>query len=210
MPFEGFPAESFAFYRRLEKDNTTEHWHDSKAEYDRCVREPMEALAEELEPDFGPTKLFRPRRDTRFSSDKSPYKTYQGLTCGDADGVGYYLQIDAGGMLVLAGIHPFSSEHLDRYRHAVDDDTTGPELDKIIRELRRQDFDLEGERLKTQPRGFPADHPRVELLRFKSLGASRRHKPTRALQTRKAINMVRGDWGKLEPLVKWAATHAPG
>src|SRR5215831_1927826 len=67
MAFEGFPAEAFSFYERLEADNTRDFWNANKHEYQQYVREPMIALADELEDEFGPATVFRPNRDIRFS-----------------------------------------------------------------------------------------------------------------------------------------------
>jgi hypothetical protein len=71
MKFEGFSAEAFAFYDELRRNNSREWWPGNKDRYERFVREPLEALAAELEPEFGPIKTFRPFRDVRFSRDKT-------------------------------------------------------------------------------------------------------------------------------------------
>jgi uncharacterized protein (DUF2461 family) len=76
VDFEGFPAEAFEFYERLKADNSRTFWDAHKDDYQRLVREPVIALTAELEAEFGPASVFRPYRDTRFSADKSPYKTH--------------------------------------------------------------------------------------------------------------------------------------
>ncbi len=88
MAFEGFPAESFGFYERLEADNSRGFWNAHKGDYQRYVREPMLALADELEDEFGAAQVFRPYRDTRFSADKSPYKNHQGMFVQRVPGTG--------------------------------------------------------------------------------------------------------------------------
>ena len=75
MTFRGWPAAAVEFFEGLEADNTRSYWHARKPVYDDMVRGPMEALIAELEPEFGTGRVFRPNRDTRFSADKSPYKT---------------------------------------------------------------------------------------------------------------------------------------
>lgn len=209
MTFEGFGEQAFTFFCGLERDNSKDYWHSHKDVYDEHVRGPMAALAEELEPRFGKAKLFRPQRDTRFSSDKAPYKTYQGVSFSNvnADSVGYFAQIDAEGVVALAGLHPFGSGVLERYRAAVSDERSGPAFDKAVKELRRRGFEIEGEQLKTRPRGTPEDHPRLELLRYRSLGLARRHEPSKALHTRRALNMVTRDFEKLRPVVTWLERH---
>ncbi|SDL61274.1 DUF2461 domain-containing protein [Nonomuraea jiangxiensis] len=207
MAFDGIPRKAFDFYKELEANNTREHWHAHKADYDSAVRAPLQALLEELEEEFGPAKLFRPQRDTRFSNDKSPYKTSQGATVGGEGHAGYYLQLSAEGLFVGAGFHAFASDDTGRYRAAVADDKSGPELRQIVDRLTGKGFSLVGERVKTQPRGYSADHPRIELLRYKSLGAEKRIPVTKATG-KQALSGVRDSWRDLRPLVEWLATHA--
>ena len=71
MAFTGFPIAALDFYEDLEADNTKSFWTAHKKIYDESVRAPMEALAAELEKDYGPAKLFRPYRDVRFAKDKT-------------------------------------------------------------------------------------------------------------------------------------------
>src|SRR4051794_36356830 len=80
--FSGFAADAFAFYAGLEDDISKAYWTAHKKAYDEHVRDPMRALVAELQPEFGPGKLFRPNRDVRFSADKAPYKTHQGALVG--------------------------------------------------------------------------------------------------------------------------------
>ena len=78
MTFSGFPDEGLVFYEGLEADNSKSYWTEHRQAYDEHVRQPMQELADELAPEFGTPKLFRPYRDVRFSHDKTPYKTHQG------------------------------------------------------------------------------------------------------------------------------------
>ncbi|MFC4049804.1 DUF2461 domain-containing protein [Actinomadura syzygii] len=206
MGFDGIPRKAFDFYKELEADNTREHWHAHKADYDSAVREPMQTLLDELEEEFGPAKLFRPQRDTRFSNDKSPYKTNQGATVGDKGPAGYYLQLDADGLFVGGGFHAFTPDSTAGYRAAVADDKAGPEAQAIVDQLREKGFSLVGERVKTQPRGYSADHPRIELIRYKSLGAEKRIPKTKATG-RDVLSTVRDTLRDLRPLVEWLSTH---
>ena len=75
MGFHGWQAEALEFFDGLEADNSKAYWQRNKDVYDELVRGPMEALLIELEPEWGEGRIFRPYRDVRFSSDKSPYKT---------------------------------------------------------------------------------------------------------------------------------------
>ena len=75
MAFSGWQMTAIDFFDGLEEDNSREYWLANKAVYDRDVKSPMEELLAELADEFGGSKIFRPNRDVRFSSDKSPYKT---------------------------------------------------------------------------------------------------------------------------------------
>ena len=101
--FQGIPAGAFEFYAELEDNNNREWWLEHKDSYNTLVRDPVTALLAELEPRFGPGKVFRPNRDIRFSQDKSPYKTAQGGFAATQEGVGYYVQVSADGLLVGGG-----------------------------------------------------------------------------------------------------------
>jgi uncharacterized protein (TIGR02453 family) len=207
MTFTGFPDQAFAFYEGLEADNSKTYWTEHKQEYEDCVRGPLLALLHELEPEYGEAKVFRPYRDVRFSPDKSPYKTHQGAFCHRAEGVGYYFHVDADGLYVAGGFYSHSRDQTARYRAGVDDERTGAQLEKIMRTLVRHGFTPGGDQVKTRPRGCPADHPRLALMRHESLIAGRRHPPTADLSTPAALDLVRADWKRLRPLVDWVLTH---
>jgi uncharacterized protein (TIGR02453 family) len=205
--FPGFADEAFEFYAGLERDNSKAYWTANKKTYDDHVRDPMHALLAELEPEFGDGKVFRPNRDIRFSPDKSPYKTYQGAIAGPAAGIGFYVQIDANGLMVGGGFHAHSSAQVDRYRASVDADSTGGELAAIVETLEASGFQIEGERLKTRPRGIAADHPRVELLRHKSLMELKSYGTPSWVTTPAALDEVRTSWRALAPLNDWIAAN---
>jgi uncharacterized protein (TIGR02453 family) len=205
--FTGFPDEAFAFYEGLSADNSKTYWTEHKATYESAVRDPLRALVEKLGPTFGELKVFRPYRDVRFSADKSPYKTHQGAFCQRADGVGFYLQLDADGLLTAGGFYAHTREQTARYRAAVDTDSAGRELEKIMKTLGRYGFEQGGDRVRTRPRGCPPDHPRLALMRHESLTASHRLPATVELSTPAALDLVRSDWRRLRPLVDWVLTH---
>jgi uncharacterized protein (TIGR02453 family) len=173
MAFQGFPAEGFGFYQRLETDNSRSFWDAHKSDYQTYVREPVLALVDELEADFGLATVFRPQRDTRFSADKSPYKTYQGAFVERNPGTGLYLQVSADCLMAGGGFHSHAPDQVERYRAAVDSGRSGPKLAVIVAGLRDGGLVIGGDRLKARPRGVAADHSRIGLLRHRSLTASR-------------------------------------
>ncbi|NVM97074.1 DUF2461 domain-containing protein [Arthrobacter sp. SDTb3-6] len=206
--FTGIPAAAVGFYAELEEHNNRDWWLSHKDTYDAAVRQPLEALLAGLAPVFGPAKLFRPYRDVRFSPDKSPYKTAQGAFVSSHEGVGFYLQLGADGLLVGGGFHSSSPAHLARFRSAVDAPLSGAALAGLADALTEAGFAVEGQRLKTVPRGFPKDHPRAELLKHKTLSASKLLGQPAWLDTAGAREEVARHWEQLRPLVDWTIRYA--
>ncbi|ASR02798.1 DUF2461 domain-containing protein [Gordonia rubripertincta] len=208
MSFDGFPEAALDFYDDLEIDNSKFFWEQHKEIYRTAVAEPMTALAEELADEFGTAKLFRPYRDVRFSKDKSPYKTHQGAFVAVAPATGYYIQIGAPGVRVGAGFYEAGPARLAELRKAIDHDRPGPELERIVRKLLKAGWEIGGDRLKTAPRGYDVDHPRIELLRHKSLFAGRDYGFDDVIHTSALVDRVRQDWRETNTLVDWLVRHA--
>ncbi|MGY2029640.1 DUF2461 domain-containing protein [Nocardia gipuzkoensis] len=208
--FTGFPLAGPDFYEDLEADNSKAFWTAHKQIYDEAVLAPMKALVAELEPDFGPAKIFRPYRDVRFTKDKSPYKTAQGAVVRAAPGAGWYVQINAAGLYVGGGFYQGSPDQLAQLRATIDDDVRGPELAAILTELAAAGFTIGGEKLKTKPKGYDADHPRIDLLRHKSITCGREFGAPAWLETPRAAKEVRAAWEKMRPLVEWLAAVVGG
>ena len=209
MSFEGFPDEGLVFYEGLEADNSKTYWTRHKADYDAHVKTPMAALLEELAPEFGTAKVFRPYRDVRFSNDKTPYKTHQGAVV-HADGAGtgaWYVQISAEGLYVAGGSWRLESDQVARYRRAVADDVQGPRLQAEVDRLAAAGWLVRGEKLTRVPAGYSADTDRVELLKHKSLAAGRTWEPAEWLYTRGALDEVRTAWRDLTTLNTWLADN---
>lgn len=206
--FDGIPAAAIGFYAELEHNNNRDWWLEHKSAYNESVKEPLVALLAGLEPRFGPGKIFRPNRDVRFSPDKSPYKTAQGAFASYQEGVGYYLQLSADGLLVGGGYHSHSPAQLARYRNSADASGTGESLQQIVDAITAAGFAVEGEKLKTVPRGFAREHPRAELLKHKSLSASVALGQPGWLSTESAGQEIARLWEQLRPLVDWVGRHA--
>lgn len=176
MAFSGWPAEAVEFYEGLEADNTKTFWTAHKPVYDNSVHAPMAELLDELAEEFGPGRIARPYRDVRFRTDKSPYKTaiYAILEGGG------YVNFSAEGLTAGIGYYQMAPDQLDRYRRGVADDTQGVALVGIIGRLTAKQVQVEGSAsLKTAPKGYPKDQPRIDLLRHKGLIAWR-HWPVAA------------------------------
>jgi uncharacterized protein (TIGR02453 family) len=209
--FTGFPAEAFTWFAGLQADNSKAWFHAHRPTYDEAVRGPLEALLEELADELGGiVKLFRQHRDTRFSADKSPYKTTTyGLIAQRPDGLpALYAQLSESGLFAGSGYHVLAADQLTRFRDAVAEDTSGTELEDAIATAHAAGIQTWGEALKTAPRGYPRDHPRAALLRHKSLIAgARRDAGPDGIARAAAIAHARVTWAACAPLNAWLDAH---
>jgi uncharacterized protein (TIGR02453 family) len=203
MAFSGWPEEALDFYEGLAADNSKTYWTKHKQTYDAAVLRPMTELVEELAPEFGETKIFRPYRDVRFSKDKTPYKTHIGAMVGSG-----YIQLSAQGLAAGDGMYGMAPDQLDRYRLAVAADRTGGELEEVITAVEKHGIGVAGrDVLKTAPRGYPADHPRIGLLRYKGIVAWKEWPVQDWLETAAARDQVAGFLRATRPLSAWLAEN---
>jgi uncharacterized protein (TIGR02453 family) len=204
MAFRGWPAEAVEFFEGLEADNSKTYWQAHKADYEKLVKAPMEALLRELTSSYGEGKIFRPYRDVRFSADKTPYKTNIAATVSN----GGYISLSSEGLGVGSGYYMPAPDQLERYRAAVADDMSGPQLVKIVDKLRKAGHEVNGhEALKTAPKGYPKDHPRIELLRQKGLIVWRQWPVGAWLGTAQAKKRVTDVFTAAKPMNTWLDTH---
>ncbi len=200
MAFRGWPDEAIDFYDGLEEDNSRAYWTAHKAVYDESVKAPMEELLAELAPEFGEGKIFRPNRDVRFSHDKSPYKTAIGAVLG----AGGYVQLSGAGLAVGRGMYTMAPDQLERFRDAIDDEKSGVKLAALVAEARAGGVEVTAhDALKTAPRGYPKDHPRIELLRLKGLHTWKQWPAAAWLATPKAKSRVVEVLRQAGPIMDW-------
>ena len=204
MTFHGWTDAILDFYDGLDADNSKTYWQAHKKVYDERVLEPMQELLADLAKEFGEPKIFRANRDIRFSADKTPYKTQIGATLA-ARG---YVQVSAGGLAVASGTYSFASDQLARYRRAVALDLPGEALTRIVDDARAAGLtSTAASTLTTAPRGYPKDHPRIELLRMKGLVTWKQWPVEPWLATAKARDKVVGVLRASVPLVQWLEAH---
>jgi uncharacterized protein (TIGR02453 family) len=204
MAFSGWPEEALDFYDGLEADNSKTYWTANKAVYEDTILRPMAELTEELAAEFGEPKIFRPYRDLRFSRDKSPYKTHIGALVGEVG----YVQLSAEGLGAGAGRWELGTDEVARYRDAVASDGPGAELERVIARIEKEGITVHGHGvLKSAPRGYPADHPRIGLLRYKGLTAWRQWPVEPWLETAEAKDHIISFFRTARPLCIWLTTH---
>lgn len=180
--FPGFSPQALTFLRNLKRNNRREWFQPRKAEYERLIKLPMLDLIGCLNEEFArfapnyvapPQKAtYRIYRDTRFSKDKSPYKTHISAifprnTASKKEGAVFYFHFTEKELLVFGGVYMPEPEELLAYRTLLQE--RYHELQEILRgpKLRRMVGDLQGEQLSRMPKGFPVDHPAESLLRGK-------------------------------------------
>jgi len=207
VTFSGIPVAALDFYDDLEVDNTRSFWTEHRQVYLESVRAPMEALCAELAAEFGRAKVFRPYRDVRFSKDKTPYKTHQGAFVAVAPHTGWYVEVSPRGVRTAGGFYATDAPQLASLRAAMAEGLTGERLQALLDELAGSGFEISGDRLKTSPRGYPADHPRIDLLRHRTLSATHLIGFEPVIHTAELVDLVRADWRALRPLVQWCERH---
>jgi uncharacterized protein (TIGR02453 family) len=207
MAFTGFPAEGLAFLEGLEADNSRSYWMEHKAVYDRALKGPMEALLGEIGERFQPMRMFRPNRDVRFSKDKSPYKTNVAAAGERMGGAVYYLQLTSSGLMVGSGAYMLASDQLSRFRAAIADDRKGAAFLGLVEhyaKTKAMQLNSGGEApLKTAPKGYPKDHPRIEYLRWKGAAVFQEFGDPGWLHTAKAKARIEHAWAACDPLNDW-------
>jgi uncharacterized protein (TIGR02453 family) len=201
--FTGFPHQALDFYDDLEVDNSRTFWEKHKGTYEYSVKRPMVALCAALGEEFGEAKVFRPFRDVRFAKDKTPYKTAQGAFVEVGPAIGWYAEISARGVRTGAGFYDASGERIAHIRAAIDDDRRGNDLAAMIKKLEANGWVIGGHVLKTAPRGYDLSHPRINLLRHKSLTIRHDYGFEPIIHTPELLEAVRDDWRTLRPFVEW-------
>lgn len=200
--FGGFPRGALDFLRELEDNNEREWFKANRARYDELLVAPARALGEELAPAFGRPHLFRPWNDTRFHPGP-PIKEHLGLAIGYEGAGGFYVELSLDGLLVAGGLHNPAPDQLARIRRLIDDGRTAAPLTKAIATAERAGLRLNEPALRRAPRGYPLDHPRIDLLRRKALTVSRLHEPTGWIHGPEVGRRIRAELEAAAPLVRW-------
>jgi len=198
--------EGLKFLRNLARNNDREWFTPRKAVFEAELKEPMLAIirkVNEAMESFAPAfvrpaekSLFRIYRDTRFSNNKLPYKDHvaawwsrQGME--KTSGAGYYFHIGAKEVVIAAGAYMPEKEQLAAIRHWLLDHHV--EFRKLLQKpaVKKAFDEFEGNALTRPPKGFPAEHPAMDLIRFKQWGLATTLPATTALEPGFAATLVR-------------------
>jgi uncharacterized protein (TIGR02453 family) len=195
-----FDQGAVRFLKALKANNTKAFFDAHRADYEREILAPLRELVDIAEPRYGPGRVMRQHRDLRFSRDKTPYRTTASMWAGGVGGV--YLQLSTGGLEVGGGLYEPSRDQLARARQAIaEHPDAADELAAGLQTLADEGYELAGSSLKTAPRGFPPDHPHIELLRLCHYAALR-HLPASA-----TLDEIQQAWVGVQPLLDWIDSH---
>jgi uncharacterized protein (TIGR02453 family) len=204
MAFKGWPAAAIEFFEGLEVDNSRAYFQANKKTYDEKVKGPMEELLAELSKEFGEGKIFRPNRDIRFSADKSPYKTNIAGTLSK----GGYVSLSAEALGVGSGMYMPMPDQLERLRAAIAENRSGAAIEKLVNAVRAKGIEVSAhETLKTAPKGYPKDHPRIELLRMKGMITWKQWPIASWVGTAKAKDRIIEVLHAAKPINAWLDKH---
>lgn len=220
--FQGFPQAGVQFLRDLAQNNNKAWFEANKKIYQEALQAPalslVEALGERLSDAFPPItydtrktggSLMRIHRDTRFSPDKTPYKTniammfapegYQRMAAP-----GFGLQMTTEQVELVAGLFSFDKDQLERFRQAVTEEREGAALGNVVAQMQAAgDYTLGGKELKRVPRGYDPAHPRAEWLKYKGLHAFAPPISLDVAQTPDLMDVVMHHFQTMAPLQGW-------
>lgn len=228
--FDGFPEAGLQFLRDIADNNNKEWFQANRPAFDEMLVAPAQSFVvtlgrrlQEIDSQIvydtstnGRGVLMRFYRDTRFSEDKSPYKT--NIAGMFTDGMGkktnrpsFGFHMGENSMELMAGMFKFTKEQLTAYRQAVDSAETGSELASTLHDLgQRGDFHVVGEHYKRVPREYHADHPRGDLLRYAGLYVHPTALGADYLTSPKLVDVCFNLFNEMAPVYHWLSHNVAG
>jgi uncharacterized protein (TIGR02453 family) len=221
MAFTGFPRAAFSFLEALEADNSKNTFEARRDAWEDALlapaRELVADLGAELQARVSPGihadprvngSIFRINRDTRFSKDKTPYRTHLDVFFWEGEGrsrecPGLFFRMTPRAIVLGAGMHGFDAPLLARYRAAVADERSGRALERAVASVREAGFELGGEAYKRVPAGFDEAHPRADLLRHGALYAVRESRLPREVSSGAFVGWCAERLAAASPVHTW-------
>lgn len=219
--FTGFPEQSVKFFKSLKNNNTKEWFQKHKPVFETQVMEPAKAfvtaMGEKLQT-ISPAiiavpqinrSIFRIYRDTRFSPDKSPYKTHLGIFFWEGarpkmECPGYYFHLEPPNLMLGVGLYMFPRNMLEHYRNAVVHPEYGSDLEAALKKIRKSPhYTLGGKHYKRIPTGFDPEHPNADLLLHNGLYAGIEVPIPEEFYSKELIDFCFKKYKPLVPLHRW-------
>jgi len=216
LEFQGFSKETIKFFKDLKKNNTKKWFESHKQDYQTFVMQPAKAfvmaMGDKLRmhvPDIVAVpkvnkSLFRINRDTRFSPDKSPYKTNMGIFFWEGNRPrmecsGFYFHLEPTVMMLGVGLYMFPKYLFDTFRNSVVHAKYGKDLAEIVTKIEKTKvYQIGGKHYKRIPAGFDASHPNAELLLFNGFYAGFETSIPEEFYSKKLVDYC---WKKFQPLL---------
>lgn len=202
--FTGWSEQAFDVLLRLDGDPPVALRESLRKEREQLVRQPMIALLQDV---ADADVTYDDFSVWGFRIMLWPWQRQCGIVRIERN-IELSVTFDLDGLHVNGGGWYFGAER-EAFRAAVADDSSGPALVRIVEALRTRGYDIAGDVMKRVPRGYPADHPRAELLRHRSLSAGRPLGCDGWLHTPEAVDRVLAAFEELRPMMSWLAEHAP-
>ena len=217
--FAGFPEGTISFLSDLARNNRKTWFDAHRVEFDRFILEPARAFTDAMgerltaiapgiiaEPRINGS-IFRTYRDTRFSKDKTPYKTHLGIFMWEGEGPkmecpGFYFHLEPPNLLLGGGIHIFSKPLLEEYRRSVVHPKHGPDLEEAVQTV-SQHLNIGGRYYKRTPRGYDPDHPLADFLLHSGLTAWTEGPIPAALHSDRIVDHCFNIFKNMAPLHRW-------
>ncbi len=223
--FRGFPAEGLDFLEGLAADNTRIYFEEHRPVYEEALLEPaktfVDALGGQLHRRISKHLVADPRvngsimrinRDTRFSKDKTPYKTHLAFTFWEGGdrmrAPGFWMGLHPDRIGFGAGMHGLEKESLERYRAAVDDSRSGAALARAVTLITKgRRSGISEPKYRSLPKGYPTDHPRAELLRHAGFHVWSEHDVPKVYETPRFVGWCADRLERLAPVHTWFVKH---
>ncbi len=228
-PFTGFGPDALDFLDGLAADNSKVYFDANRTTYDEQVAAPIKSLVlavgaelrDRVSPDiqFEPKvgkSLFRINRDLRFSKDKTPYNPYVDAVFWEGESPrsspGFILRIGADTLVVGTGVFGLEGDRASRFRDAIVDDVTGGEFVELVAAARKavKGASMSEPQRKRVPRGYPADHPRADLLLYDGFHLSTEVPPPASITSPKFATWVADRYEKFGPVEQWLVRNVGG
>ncbi len=208
---------TLTFLKTLKKNNNKE-WFDKNRKTYESAKADFAGLLQEVIHQFAKKEpsvssllakncMFRINRDVRFSKDKSPYKTNFGALVGPGGwagkAYGYFISLEPHGQTMVAGgLYSPTPEQLERFRQVIAGDATEFKQVTQARDFVEVFGEIEGERLKTAPKGYEKTHPEIELLQLKQITVIHRFSD-QAVTAAEFPSQVLAACGAMKPFIGW-------
>ncbi len=220
ITFDGFPREFIRFFRELGGNNSKAWFERHRHEYESFVMEPARSFVREMghalaaispgiiaDPRVNQS-IFKIHRDVRFSRDKTPLKTHLGIWFWEGERTrmecsGYYLQVEAGGVMLGTGVYEFSRDTLQEFRESLVHSVHGPAFTAAVKKVRKKGYEMGGEHYKKIPRGYDQAHPNAEFFLYNGLYAGYSGKVPGEFFTGDFVRFCLARYREMAPVHEW-------